>query len=140
MAWSQHSVTDLLLLLRNRPSGEIWYDAFGGGIDIKKDEKLQRAQSRRRLIQSVENMALKFKKLRRSSSVDFSSLEIAPKLFVPPRKTLLDCYLTVTKVESRSRDNSLALDEGYFVCGAEEDEETETEDFEVTHKSSPWKT
>ncbi len=131
VAWSQHSITDLLLLLRNRPSGDMWYDAFGGGIDIKKDEKSQRVQSRRKLIQSVENMALKFKKLRWSSSLDSQSMEeTAPKLFVPPQKTLLDCYLTVPKATNRSRDNSLALEEGYFVCGADEDEDTETEDLE----------
>ena len=134
-AWSQHSITDLLLLLKNRPSGDMWYDAFGGGIDIKKDDKMQRAMSRSKLIQSVENMALKFKKLRRSSSVESPLIETAPKLFVPPRKTLLDCYLTVPNVESRSRDNSLALEEGYFVCGIDEDEDTETEDLEGKYNS-----
>ena len=112
----------------------MWYDLFGGGIDIKKDEKTQRAMSRKRLLQSVEHMAQKFKMLRRSSSTEESPVEFAPRLFVPPQKTLLDCYLTVCReAEGRHRqDNSTQLlEEGYFVCGLEEEDgDTETEDLE----------
>lgn len=54
VAWSWHSISDLLLLLKNAPSQEMWSSAFGGGIDVKKgDEKGRRTTSKSMLMQKV---------------------------------------------------------------------------------------
>ena len=54
VAWSWHSISDLLLLIQNAPSQEMWYSAFGGGVDVKKgDEKGKRSGS---IMQRVGNL------------------------------------------------------------------------------------
>lgn len=55
VAWSQHSVADILVLLKNAPSQAIWYSAFGGGVDVQKDEERGRKGPRNIFMQKVSN-------------------------------------------------------------------------------------
>ena len=111
----------------------MWYETFGGGVDVSTEESTQRSTSRSRLLQSVQAMTRRFRTLTRSVSSDLQTAATVPDLFVPPKRTLLDCYLSVPTVKEHGQDNELAYSEGYLVYGNEDEEDgedTETEDLE----------
>ena len=92
IAWSWHSVGDLLLLLKNGPSQEFWYQAFGGGLDMKRSEEKGRrgggGGERGTFMKKVDTM----KKMLRKS-VPHHGEVTGMGLFVAPKKTLLDLFL-----------------------------------------------
>ena len=93
VAWSKHSIGDLLLLLKNSPSQQFWYLAFGGGVDMKKSE--ERGQKgggeKSAFMKKVDTMKKGIKMLRRE--VPQSGEAAGHGLFVAPRKTLLELFL-----------------------------------------------
>ena len=92
IAWSWHSIGDLLLLLKNGPSQEFWYQAFGGGLDMKRSEEKGRkgggGGERNTFMRKVDTMKKLLKK-----SVPHHGEATAMGLFVAPKKTLLDLFL-----------------------------------------------
>ena len=97
IAWSWHSIGDLLLLLKNCPSSKrFWYMAFGGGLDIKKSEEKSRkggggGGDRSAFMRKVDTMKKGIKLLRRSESQPEETT--GQGLFVAPQKTLLELFL-----------------------------------------------
>ena len=101
VAWSEHSISDLLLLLKNTPSLEFWYQAFGGGVDMKRGESVERGRrgggggggggERSAFMKKVDNMKRGIKMLRRAESQTGESA--GHGLFVAPKKTLLELFL-----------------------------------------------
>ena len=94
-AWSWHSPRDLLTLLKNAPTQDIWYSAFGGGVDMKKgDEKEKRTKSV--LMQKVDAMTKRIKMMRKGSGDSLEEEGSATiGLFISPKRTLLDHYLAL---------------------------------------------
>ena len=92
-AWSWHSPSDLLTLLKNAPTHETWYSAFGGGMDVKKaDEKGKRSKSF--LMQTVSAMTRRIKMMRKGGETQEEGWTRVG-LFIAPKKTLLDHYLSL---------------------------------------------
>ena len=92
-AWSWHSPSDLLTLLKNAPTHETWYSAFGGGMDVKKaDEKGKRSKSF--LMQTVSAMTRRIKMMRKGGETQEEGWT-GVGLFIAPKKTLLDHYLSL---------------------------------------------
>ena len=106
VAWSWHSIRDLLLLLKNSPGKGFWQKAFGGGMDMKREEEKGRRGGGRggggtgggggggeksALMSKVDTMTKRIRMLRRTTS---QPEEIPPfGFFVAPKKTLLDLFL-----------------------------------------------
>ena len=92
VAWSWHSISDLKVLLVNAPSSQqTWYSTFGGGVEVKKTDEKTRQKTF--LMQKVDDMTRKFKLIRRSS-IDLQGSSVVPGLFISPRRTLLEHYLS----------------------------------------------
>lgn len=95
IAWSWHSLSDLLLLLKSSPSQAFWYQAFGGGIDMKVPGERGRrggggVSEKSALMQKMDSMTKRIKKLRKTSQGEETA---AFELFVAPQRTLLDLFL-----------------------------------------------
>lgn len=101
-AWSWHSPSDLLTLLKNAPTQDIWYSAFGGGVDVRKaDEKGKRTKSA--LMQKVDAMTKRIKMMRKGSSDTLEEEGSATiELFISPKRTLLNHYLAMVRSELRA--------------------------------------
>ena len=132
VAWSRHSIEDIHILLRNFPSGDMWYSAFGGGIVVKKaeDEKSKRSKS---LMQRVEAMTKRFNKLIRKTSMETEGEGTSPGLFVAPSKSLLYHYLSEPSEEEEGRKGKrfsrVASEDARDFCVVDDEgEETEKED------------
>lgn len=94
-AWSWHSPSDLLTLLKNAPTHETWYSAFGGGMDVKKgDEKGKRSKGF--LMQTVSAMTRRIKMIRKGGEAQEEGWSGAG-LFIAPKRTLLDHYLSLVR-------------------------------------------
>ena len=107
VAWSQHSIADLLLLLKNCPSQQFWYLAFGGGVDMKRPdapaasgtttEKGRRSAGggggaeKSMFMKKVDTMKKGIKMLKRASVQPEET--VGHGVFVAPRKTLLELFL-----------------------------------------------
>ena len=131
VAWSRHSIEDLHILLRNFPSGDMWYSAFGGGIIVKKaeDEKSKRSKS---LMQRVEAMTKRFKLIRKTS-IETEGEGTSPGLFVAPSKSLLYHYLSEPSDEDKKgkQFSRVASEDAREFCVVDDEgEETEKEDEE----------
>lgn len=133
VAWSRHSIEDIHILLRNFPSGDMWYSAFGGGIIVKKaeDEKSKRSKS---LMQRVEAMTKRFKLIRKTS-IEAEGEGTSPGLFVAPSKSLLYHYLSEPSEEEGDRKGKrfsrVASEDARDFCVVDDEgEETEKEDEE----------
>lgn len=132
VAWSRHSIEDIHILLRNFPSGDMWYSAFGGGIVVKKaeDEKSKRSKS---LMQRVEAMTKRFKLIRKTS-IETEGEGTSPGLFIAPSKSLLYHYLSEPSEEGDKKGNRFSRvaseDAREFCVVDDEGEETEKEDEE----------
>ena len=109
IAWSWHSITDLLLLIRNCPSQQFWDLAFGGGLDMKQNEERGRKGGGGRgggggeksaFMRKVDSMKKGIKMLRKSPSQTGESIGLG--LFVAPQKTLLDLFLGGTVSDPRT--------------------------------------
>ncbi|CAI7996408.1 DmX-like protein 2 [Geodia barretti] len=103
VAWSRHSIGDLLLLLKNCPSQEFWYLAFGGGVDVKRSEEKQQkggvGGERSVFMKKVDTMKKMLQK------VVLKSGEAAGHgLFVAPKRTLLQLFLD-SPTDDRSESN-----------------------------------
>ncbi len=132
VAWSRHLIEDIHVLLRNFPSGDMWYSAFGGGINVKKaeDEKSKRSKS---LMQRVEAMTKRFKLIRKTS-IETEGEGTSPGLFVAPSKSLLYHYLSEPSEEEDKkgkRFSRVASEDARDFCVVDDEgEETEKEDEE----------
>ena len=93
IAWSWHSTSDLLLLLKNGPSEQFWYQAFGGGLDMKKNEEKGRrgGGEKSAFMRKVDTMKKGIKMLRKTASQQGETAAFG--LFVAPQKTLLNLFL-----------------------------------------------
>lgn len=130
VAWSRHSIEDILLLLRNFPSGDMWNSTFGGGLIMKKteDDKSRRSRS---IMQRVEAMTKRFMLIRKTSH-DTEGEATTPGLFVAPSKSLLYHYLSVPTEEDDPKNNRysrVAVEDAKEFCVVDDDgEDTEKED------------
>ena len=106
VAWSWHSISDLLLLLKNNPSQKFWYQAFGGGLDVKRSEERARRGAagggggggggggeKSALMRKVDTMTKRIKMLRKTTTQEGEASGFG--LFVAPRKTLLELFLNI---------------------------------------------
>lgn len=94
IAWSWHSISDLLLLLKNSPNQQFWYQAFGGGLEMKKSEDRGRrggGGEKSIFMKKVDTMMRGIKMLRKSTVPQGEAAGLG--LFVAPHKTLLNLFL-----------------------------------------------
>lgn len=129
-AWSQHSIDDLLVLMKNGPSMEMWYSCVGGGVDGKRCD---RTFSRGFVSQTIESVSKKFRKTKPASSPSSSQEEEGPLgVFVAPKRTLLDHYLSVPVVEGegegRGRRRARGEPGSFLIVDSMEDDERESEE------------
>ena len=123
VAWSQHSSEDLLVLLKNAPHMETWYNVVGGGVEGKKGERV----TKNIVSQTLETVGKKFRKPKRPSASPHSE-DSGGEVFVAPKKTLLDQFLSPPPVEAsegdRKQGKGVRPDPGEFflVGGSSEDE------------------
>lgn len=117
-AWSQHSIKDLLVLLKNGPSMDIWYSVVGGGVVGKKADK---ALSKNFL----DTVSKKFRKPKRPSP----SPSDKDGVFVAPKKSLLDQFLSLPKEEvvEKERRRVRADSGGFLMVEGEGEESSEDE-------------
>ena len=115
-AWSQHSINDLLALLKNAPTMESWYDIVGGGTYTKKAERVVKNLFK----QTMESVS---KRLHRQTARDSSSAmqeEEMTGVFVAPRRTLLDLFLSPPGEDQEEKEVSRMETTGYYVVGGTE--------------------
>ena len=141
VAWSRHSIEDIHILLKNFPSGDMWYSAFGGGIIVKKaeDEKSKRSKS---LMQRVEAMTKRFKLIRKTS-METEGEATPPGLFVAPSKSLLYHYLSEPSEgeedKKGNRYSQVAREDAREFCVVDDEgEETEKEEEEWDDEDGEW--
>ncbi len=106
-AWSQHSIEDLLILLKNGPSMDIWYSTVGGGVNGKRSERIL---AKSFVSQTIETMARKFRRGKHSSS---SSEDggggggggggAVMGVFIAPKRSLLAHFLSMPAEEVREK-------------------------------------
>jgi len=114
-AWSQHSVSDLLALLKNAPTMDFWYDIVGGGIYTKKAERV----AKNLFMQTMESMSKRLhRQTKESPSTAPSSQEDdVAGMFVAPRRTLLDLFLSPPGEDLEEKKVSQMESTGYYVVG-----------------------
>ncbi len=111
-AWSQHAVDDLNALLKNAPTMESWYDIVGGGTYTKKAERVAKNFFK----QTMESMSRRLHFQTRESSPSKEEEEMTG-VFVAPRRTLLDLFLTPPGEEFEEREVSRTESTGFLVVG-----------------------
>ena len=131
-AWSQHSISDMFILLQNAPSSDMWYSSFGGGMDVKKGDERSRRSIPKGLYQKIEAMTKWFKSLRPSSQEAREEEDSLPGIYIAPKNTLLDLYLQPPRVK-KTRDRDVGKGP-LFVVGEVSVLEEEEEDGEATDK------
>lgn len=92
VAWSWHSVYDILVLLANAPNAKMWDGVFGGGLDLKKSDKNKRKTPSLSFVQNLDAVARRLRTLTKSKVADGSVVDSG--VFVPPKRSLLHQYLT----------------------------------------------
>lgn len=144
-AWSQHSIRDLLLLLQNAPSMDMWYATVGGGVVGRKAE---RVLSKNVVSQTLESVSKRFRKGKRQASssprgggggneeggaseeAGSGSGAQSQGVFVAPKRTLLQQFLSPPeeggrgkkRMEREQRKKVRAEMSGYLVLDREETE------------------
>ncbi len=132
-AWSRHSIEDLLILLKNAPSMNGWYSMMGGGVDGRKSERIL---SRSFVSQTIESVSKKFRRPRRnnlSSSQHNEEEEVSPGVFIAPKRTLLDHFLSlpVEEEEGEGEGSRRRISAGgYLLVGGKEEREVSIENEE----------
>ena len=93
VAWSWHSVYDILVLVANAPNGKMWDGVFGGGWDMKKSSQSDKIKRKMPMsvIQNLDGVARRLRALTKSKASDTSVAESG--VFVPPKRSLLQQYL-----------------------------------------------
>ena len=122
-AWSQHSIEDLYALLKNAPSMEAWYDVVGGGIYGKKTERV----AKNLFLQTMESMSKKLH-LQAKESSQPQDEDVLSGIFVAPRRTLLDLFLSPPTDVFGEKEVSRMESTGYFVVGGTEVVKSDDED------------
>jgi hypothetical protein len=125
-AWSQHSSKDLLVLLKNGPSMDIWYNTVGGGVVGKKADKVL---SKNFVSQTLDNVSRKFRKAKRPSPSPNETDEGPSGVFIAPKKTLLDQFLSSPEVgeeRGRVRLKRGPVTGGFLMVDQEEEKEEST--------------
>ena len=120
-AWSQHSVEDLYILLKNNPSMDSWYEILGGGVDGKRSERIL---SKNFVTQTIESVSKRFG-LKRPNPTLQEEEELG--VFIAPKRTLLDCFFSMPSSEGKEpvRKNELS---GSFLLVRKEERKEDTEE------------
>ena len=84
VAWSLHSIYDILILVANSPTSKKWYDLFGGGATVDLPDQKKTAS----IMQRVSSIR---KLLKQTVSQNTSG---AVGLFVSPKESLLHYFLS----------------------------------------------
>ena len=119
-AWSQHSVEDLLVLLKNLPSMDIWYSTVGGGVEGRSSS---RREVKSFVTQTIENVSKRFGWHKPTSPKEEEDVQ---GVFIAPRRTLLDHFLSVP-IDEEERKKEVKSEPGFFMVGREEKDESEDE-------------
>ena len=91
IAWSWHSISDLLLLLKNSPNQQFWYEAFGGGLVSEDKGRRGGGGEKSAFMKKVDAMMRGIKMLRKTTVQQGEAAGLG--LFVAPHKTLLNLFL-----------------------------------------------
>ena len=128
-AWSQHSIEDLLVLLRNAPTVESWYSVVGGGVDGKRTERV----AKNLFVQTFESVSKKLHLPKKTSLSSHEEEEVVSGVFVAPQRTLLDLFLTPPALDEQGKvgEEEMKVElPGFYVVGNGGEIEEEDEDEE----------
>jgi WD40 repeat protein len=101
VAWSKHSVLDLIILLANMPSQKNWNSLFGGGYTVKLSDQ------KKTFVQRIVSM----KKLLRQSNLQGNS-DDSFGLYVAPKRSLLHAFFSKPSEIQDLEDDEDDEDEG----------------------------